>query len=64
MKLCQFLEQSSSCRKSLLSRVPDHPYHEIAKKQMADFGGMVTFTFKSGLKADAINSKKTLKSSL
>ena len=25
-----------------------HPQHEIAKKQMSDFGGMVTFTIKGG----------------
>jgi cystathionine beta-lyase len=32
-----------------------HPNHEIAKKQMiGGFGGMVSFTFKSGAKADAI----------
>ena len=26
---------------------PDHPNHEIAKKQMRDFGGMLSFTLKS-----------------
>src|SRR5208283_5016698 len=26
----------------------DHPGHEIAKSQMADFGGMVSFTLKGG----------------
>lgn len=32
-----------------------HPNHDIAKKQMiGGFGGMVSFTFKSGAKADAI----------
>jgi cystathionine beta-lyase len=31
-----------------------HPNHEIAAKQMSDFGGMVSFTFKSAQKADAI----------
>jgi cystathionine beta-lyase len=34
--------------------LPSHPFHEIAKKQMSGFGGMVSFTFKSGQKADAI----------
>ena len=33
-----------------------HPFHEIAKKQMiGGFGGMVSFTFTSGAKADAIS---------
>lgn len=27
--------------------LPDHPGHEIAKKQMRDFGGMVSFTLKN-----------------
>jgi cystathionine beta-lyase/cystathionine gamma-synthase len=25
---------------------PDHPNHDIAKKQMKDFGGMISFTLK------------------
>jgi len=28
--------------------LPDHPGHEIARKQMADFGGMVSFTVEGG----------------
>ncbi|PZR22346.1 MAG: cystathionine gamma-synthase, partial [Azospira oryzae] len=32
-----------------------HPFHEIAKKQMKNgFGGMVSFTFESGKKEDAV----------
>ncbi len=39
-----------------------HPHYEIAKKQMiGGFGGMVSFTFKSGLKADAIKFLENLK---
>jgi len=39
-----------------------HPNHEIAKKQMiGGFGGMVSFTFKSGAKADAINMLEKVK---
>jgi cystathionine beta-lyase len=38
-----------------------HPFHEIAKKQMSGFGGMVTFTFKSGKKEDAIKFLENLK---
>jgi cystathionine beta-lyase/cystathionine gamma-synthase len=26
---------------------PDHPYHAIAKKQMKDFGGMISFSMKN-----------------
>ena len=38
-----------------------HPFHEIAKKQMSGFGGMVTFTFKSGKKEEAIKFLENLK---
>jgi len=38
-----------------------HPYHEIAKKQMKAFGGMVSFTFKSGKKEDSIAFLEKLK---
>ena len=34
---------------------------DIAKKQMSGFGGMVSFTFKSGKKADSISFLEKLK---
>ena len=39
----------------------NHPFHEIAKKQMKAFGGMVSFTFKSGKKEDSIAFLEKLK---
>lgn len=38
-----------------------HPNHEVAKKQMKDFGGMVSFTFKSGKQEDAARFLESLK---
>lgn len=38
-----------------------HPNHEIAKKQMKDFGGMVSFNFKSGKGEDAAKFLESLK---
>lgn len=35
-----------------------HPNHEVAKKQMRDFGGMVSFTLKGNKLADALNVVK------
>lgn len=32
----------------------DHPNHEVAKKQMRDFGGMISFTLKGNKMADAL----------
>jgi cystathionine beta-lyase/cystathionine gamma-synthase len=31
--------------------LPDHPGHEVAKKQMRDFGGMISFKLKGGVEA-------------
>ncbi|HET8754346.1 MAG TPA: PLP-dependent transferase, partial [Salinimicrobium sp.] len=33
----------------------DHPNHDIAKKQMKDFGGMISFTTKEGPLESAVN---------
>src|SRR5207249_1655009 len=38
-----FLEQQEEVRRVLYPGLPDHPGHEIAARQMADFGGMVSF---------------------
>jgi len=39
----------------------DHPNHNIAKKQMRDFGGMVSFTLEGNKLADALNVVKKVK---
>ena len=61
MKVAEFLDNHSFVEKVFYPGLPSHPFHEIAKKQMTDFGGMVSFTFKSGLKADAIKFLENLK---
>ncbi|MFN9115625.1 MAG: PLP-dependent transferase, partial [Bacteroidota bacterium] len=38
-----------------------HPYHDIAKKQMSGFGGMVSFTFASGMKKEATDFLEKIK---
>src|SRR5690606_5460172 len=40
---------------------PSHPNHEIAKKQMKDFGGMISFTTKGNRIEDAIKMVEKLK---
>lgn len=40
---------------------PSHPNHEIAKKQMKDFGGMISFTTKGNHIEDAIKLVEKLK---
>jgi cystathionine beta-lyase/cystathionine gamma-synthase len=39
----------------------DHPNHEIAKRQMSDYGGMVSFTTKAGTLESAVKTLKKLK---
>lgn len=38
-----------------------HPNHDVAKKQMSDFGGMVTFTLKGNVLEDAMKLVKNVK---
>jgi cystathionine beta-lyase/cystathionine gamma-synthase len=60
-KVAQFLNQHPAVERVYYPGLASHPYHEIAKKQMSGFGGMVTFTFKSGKKEDAIKFIENLK---
>lgn len=53
-KIVEFLAGHPKIATVYYPGLPSHPFHEIAKKQMSGFGGMVSFTFKSGEKADAI----------
>ena len=55
MKVATFLTNHPKIQQVYYPGLTTHPFHEIAKKQMSDFGGMVTFTFKSGKKEDAIH---------
>ena len=49
MKIAQFLENHSKVRNVIYPGLESHPQHELAKKQMSGFGGMVTFFIKGGL---------------
>ena len=60
-KVVAFLNSHPKIKQVYYPGLPSHPYHEIAKKQMSGFGGMVSFTFKSGTKQDAITFLENLK---
>ena len=61
-KVAEYLEQHPLIDQVLYPGLPSHPQHDLAKKQMTKgFGGMVSFTFKSGAKADAIKFLENLK---
>jgi cystathionine beta-lyase len=62
MKVAEFLSNHPEVEKVFYPGLPDHPFHEIAKRQMlGGFGGMVSFTFKSGKKEDSISFLEKLK---
>ncbi|SCY56810.1 cystathionine gamma-synthase [Flavobacterium caeni] len=60
-KVVAFLENHPKIDKVFYPGLASHPFHEIAKKQMSGFGGMVSFTFTSGAKADAVSFLEKLK---
>lgn len=61
-KVAEFLEQHPLIDKVLYPGLTSHPQHNLARKQMNNgFGGMVSFTFKSGAKTDAIMFLEKLK---
>jgi cystathionine gamma-lyase len=51
IKVAQFLESHPSVEKTVYPGLASHPQHELAKKQMHGFGGMITFFIKGGLPA-------------
>jgi cystathionine beta-lyase len=61
-KVAAYLNTHPKIKAVYYPGLESHPFHEIAKKQMhGGFGGMVSFTFESGAKADAIKFLENLK---
>ena len=52
--VAQFLSQHPKIEKVYWPGFEDHPNHEVAKKQMKDFGGMVSFVTKGNSYENAI----------
>ena len=59
--VAEFLEQHPKVEKVNWPGLPSHPNHDIAKKQMKDFGGMVSFTTKGNSYEEAIKFVENLK---
>lgn len=51
MKVAEFLSSHPKVEKLIYPGLKSHPQHELAKKQMTGFGGMITFFIKGGLPA-------------
>jgi cystathionine beta-lyase/cystathionine gamma-synthase len=60
-KVAAYLNNHPKIKTVYYPGLKSHPYHEIAKKQMKGFGGMVSFIFKSGKKEDAIKFLESVK---
>jgi cystathionine gamma-lyase/cystathionine beta-lyase len=45
--VAEFLKNHPAIEKVYWPGFPEHPNHEIAKKQMRDFGGMISFVLKN-----------------
>jgi cystathionine beta-lyase/cystathionine gamma-synthase len=58
-KIAEFLANHPKVGTVFYPGLESHPNHDVAKKQMRDFGGMVSFNFKSG---NADEAKKFLES--
>ena len=51
MQLAQWLETHPAIEKVIYPGLASHPQHELAKRQMSGFGGIVTIYVKGGLEA-------------
>lgn len=61
LRVAEFLENHPKVDRVFYPGLPSHPFHDLAKSQMKSFGGMVSFTFKSGEKQDAADFLEGLK---
>lgn len=50
-KIAEYLDKQEKVEKVYYPGLVSHPGHEIAKKQMKDFGGMISFEVKGGKEA-------------
>lgn len=60
-KVVEYLSKHPKIKTVYYPGLENHPFHEIAKRQMKAFGGMVSFDFKSGKKEDSIAFLEKLK---
>lgn len=61
-KIAEFLQNHPKVKDVIYPGLANHPQHDLAKRQMPKgFGGMVSFNFKSGEKADAIKFLENVK---
>lgn len=60
-KIAEYLQNHPKIDQVFYPNLANNPQLELAKKQMKTFGGMISFTFKSGKKEEAIKFLENLK---
>lgn len=60
-KVVEYLSNHKAVKTVFYPGLASHPHHDVAKKQMSGFGGMVSFNFVSENKQDAISFLEKLK---
>jgi len=60
-EIAKYLENHSLVDKIFYPGLSSHPQYDLATRQMTEFGGMVSFTFKSGKKEDAVKFLENIK---
>ena len=51
MEVARYLKGHPQVEKVVYPGLPDHPQHQLARRQMKGFGGMLTFVIRGGLEA-------------
>lgn len=59
--VAEYLNDHPKVDKVFWPGLPDHPNHDVAKKQMKDFGGMLSFTSKGDSLEDSVKFVESLK---
>ncbi len=60
-EIAKYLENHTLVDKIFYPGLSSHPQYDLATRQMTEFGGMVSFTFKSGKKEDAVRFLENVK---
>jgi len=58
MEVAMFLEEHPKVSKVIYPGLPSHPQHDLAKRQMKNFSGMVSFQVERGARAATIFSEE------
>jgi methionine-gamma-lyase len=58
LKVARFLEASPKVRKVIYPGLPSHPQHDLAKRQMKNFSGMISFQVPEGKESAALLAEK------